>query len=167
MDDLLHKIFDLYHRDVYLYLFSLCRDASLSEDLTSEVFLEVIRSIHRFRGDSDVKTWLFSIARHRWSAYLRKKKKQPQSELLEEFLEGRDASPEAKLCTDAAAHRVHELLQQEPERTRTIVSLRLEGQSFHEIGQRCGISDSAARVIDFRAKAKIREILKKEGYVDG
>ena len=167
MDDLLHPIFDRCHRDVYLYLYSLSRDAALAEDLTSEVFLEVVRSIHRFRGDANVKTWLFSIARHRWTAYLRKKKQQPQLDLLDEVLESRDRSPEARLCDAAAACRVRELLQQEPERTQTVVQLRLEGWSFHEIGQKCGISDSAARVIDFRAKAKIREILKKEGYVDG
>lgn len=167
MDDLMHQIFDRYHRDVYLYLYSLSRDASLSEDLTSEVFLEVIKSFHRFRGESDVKTWLFSIARHLWFGYLRKKKRQPQLELLDEILESRSPTPEARLCDAAAADRVWALIRQEPERTQRILLLRLEGLSFHEIAQSCGISDSAARVIDFRAKAKIRETLKKEGYVDG
>lgn len=166
MKELVRELFDLYHRDVYLYLYSLSRDAALSEDLTSEVFLEVVQSIHRFRGDSDVKTWLFAIARHKWFAHLRKKKAQPPLELLDELLVSASRSPEDRVCDQAAAQRVHDLLAQEPERTQTIVSLRLEGWSFHEIGQQVGVSESSARVIDFRAKAKIRDALKKEGFLD-
>ena len=57
-------------------------DASLSEDLASEVFLKAVRSISSFRGESKIKTWLFSIARHRWSAYLRKKSRTLKTESL-------------------------------------------------------------------------------------
>ena len=44
--------------------------------------------------------------------------------------------------------------------------MRLEGYSFYEIGAAYGISESSARVIDFRAKAKIRNILKREWFDD-
>ena len=62
MKELLAELFDRYHQDVYTYLYSLCHDVSLAEDLTSEVFVEVVRSIAAFRGRSDIKTWMFSIA---------------------------------------------------------------------------------------------------------
>ena len=39
---LLEKLFHTYYKDIYRYLYSLTHDASLSEDLTSEVFLEVM-----------------------------------------------------------------------------------------------------------------------------
>ena len=68
------ELFSVYYKDIYRYLYSLCRDVSLSEDLTSEVFLEVVKSIGGFRAESDVKTWLFSIARYRWLKYLRDRK---------------------------------------------------------------------------------------------
>ena len=44
--------------------------------------------------------------------------------------------------------------------------MRLEGYSFYEIGLKYNISESSARVIDFRAKSKIRNILKKEGFIN-
>ena len=166
MKKLLQELFSLYHKDVYLYLYSLSRDAALSEDLTSEVFLEVVKSVHRFRGESDVKTWLFSIARHCWFRYLRAKKNQPSTELLEEWMESGTRSPEDRLCDQTAVSRFHELLSLEPDRTQRIVSLRLEGLSFHEIGQQCGISENSARVIDFRVKSKLRRILKEEGFTN-
>ena len=166
MKRLLEKLFAEYHKDVYRYLYSLSHDAALSEDLASEVFLKVVKSIGSFKGESDIKTWIFSIARFEWYHYLKKKKRQVETEALTEFYSNSDAGPDDYCHTKEFANRVHELLNQEPERTRDIVQMRMDGYSFYEIGQRFGISESSARVIDFRAKTKIREILKKEGFAD-
>lgn len=166
MKQLTEGLFDAYYRDVYSYLYSLCRDPSLAEDLASEVFLETLRSIHSFRGESDVKTWLFSIARHRWQHHLRKINTRPQTELLTEFLPDRSPLPEDTVIRRQLLRRVLELINTQPERTASILRMRLEGCSFHEIGLRHGISEQSARVIDFRAKTKIRTILKQEGLTD-
>src|SRR5207248_5259162 len=40
-------------------------DASLAEDVVSEVFLDVWHGAHKFRGSSRVSTWLFAIARNK------------------------------------------------------------------------------------------------------
>ena len=85
MKELLTELFDRYHQDVYAYLYSLCHDAPLAEDLTSEVFVEVVRSIASFRGEADIKTWMFSIARHRWYQHLRRKKRQIPTESLHDL----------------------------------------------------------------------------------
>ena len=57
-----------------------------------------------------------------------------------------------------------ELLKQEEPRTRTVVQMRIDGYSFYEIAQKLGIREGSARVIDFRARKKLREQLMKEGY---
>ena len=166
MQQLLKELFAAYYQDVYRYLYSLCRDAVLTEDLVGEVFLEVVRSIASFRRESDVKTWLFSIARHRWMAYLRKKKRRPEEPfLLEETGDSADSLENWYLDREEA-ERIQSLLSQEPERTRKIVRLRMEGYSFYEIGRICGISENSARVIVFRVRTRIRKILEKEGFAD-
>ena len=166
MRRLLEELFRTYHNDVYRYLYSLSHDASLSEDLASEVFLKVIKSIGTFRGEADIKTWLFSIARHEWYDYLRKKNRQIRTEALTEFCESMDLGPDDKYHAQEVMELVYDLLKQEPERTRNIVLMRLDGYSFYEIGQKYGISESSARVIDFRTKDKLRKKLKKEGFAD-
>lgn len=160
MKELLEELFHRYYKDVYTYLYSLCRDAALAEDLTSEVFLEVIRSIGSFRGESDVKTWLFSIARHRWYGYLRRKKRQPRTENIEEYL---DLGVRDVHSFDDPMQIVESLLQGESDLTRNVVRMRLDGYSYYEIGAKCGISESSARVVYFRAKSKIKKYLEKEG----
>lgn len=166
MQELLKKLFSAYYRDVYLYLYSLCRDGNLAEDLAGETFLEAVRSIALFKGEADPKTWLFSIARHRWYHWLRTQKRHPAPEELS----GAEVSGDPDLAAWAAdrelAERIRELLQNEPPRTQGILKMRMEGYSFHEIGAKYAITESSARVIEFRAKNKIKEILKKEGFLD-
>lgn len=167
MQRLLEKLFRTYYKDIYRYLYSLTQDASLSEDLSSEVFLEVVKSVARFRGEADIKTWLFSIARHKWIDYLRKKNRRVETEVLSELVDvhgfANDKGIEEQYIEKEVLERVYTLLEKEPERTRNIVKLRMEGYSFHEIAGAEGISESSARVIYFRIKEKIRQILEKEG----
>lgn len=172
MQRLLEKLFHTYYKEIYCYLYSLTHDVSLSEDLTSEVFLEIVKSIATFRGASDIKTWMFSIARHKWVDYLRKKNRRAEKEVLsdlvgEQLIFDRDDANtkgmEERYIEKEILKRICTLLDAESERTRNIVKLRMEGYSFYEIGKLQKISESSARVIYFRAKEKIRQTLEKEG----
>ena len=175
MQRLLEKLFRTYYKDIYRYLYSLTHDVSLSEDLTSEVFLEVVKSIVTFRSESDIKTWLFSIARHKWIDYLRKKNRKVETEVLSELMGEKEFSgrsgnnsnspkgPEEQYLEKEVLERIEALLEDEPERTRSIIKLRMEGYSFYEIAKREKLSESSARVIYFRVKEKLRQALVKEG----
>ena len=166
MQRLLEKLFHTYYKDIYRYLYSLTHDASLSEDLAADVFLEVVKSIASFRGEADMKTWMFSIARHKWMDSLRKKNRRVEIEVLSELV-GEEQEifngPEEQYLEKELLERIYSLLEKEPERTRNIMKQRLEGYSFYEIGKLQGISESSARVICFREKERLRQILVKEG----
>ena len=61
-----------YSGDLYALLYRLTENAEDAADLTQETFLSAVRSIKSFRGESELKTWLFRIAinhsrnRFRW-----------------------------------------------------------------------------------------------------
>ena len=160
MKQLLAELFEKYYIDVYTYLYSLCHDASLSEDLASDVFLEVVKSISTFRGQSDIKTWLISIARHRWLTYLKRKKRQVQS--IHELYNTAELG--ATDAVNEAAELIQELLSGESTLTRDLVQMRIDGYSYYEIASKHKISENSARVVYFRAKSKIRKYLEKEGF---
>lgn len=164
MKKLLEELFANCYQDVYRYLYSLCRDASLAEDLASEVFLEAVGSIVSFREQSDIKTWLFSIARHRWFAFLRKKNRTVHTEEYPLHLASREPTPEILCYGRELTDRIQQLLQAEQQRPREIFMLRMEGLSFREIGQRVGVSENSARVMEFRLRNKLRKILEEEGF---
>lgn len=162
----IQSIYEQYKHDVYAYLLSLTHSVPLSEDLTSEVFLSAIKSLSGFKGKSSIKTWLFSIARYKWYEQLRKNKKALAPEELMSIYLTDTASAEAVIISKELANRIHELLVLESERNREVVLMRVEGYSYYEIAQKHHISESSARVLDFRTKNKIRAILLKEGYGD-
>ncbi len=88
------------------------------------------------------------------------------ADALSELLPDSARSPEAVLCDRAAAARIEALLAAESKRAQNIVRMRISGYSFREIAECEKISESSARVVDFRTRKKIREILESEGYTD-
>lgn len=156
------RFYEQYKEDLFRYLVYLTGDSALAEDLVSETFLSAISALPRFRGDSDVKTWLFSIARHKWYGHLRSKKESVSLDELTQHYLTADA-PEELAVQHALYEATVRLLAQEPARTQFIVKMRIEGFSYLEIAQKHQISESSARVIDFRAKRKIRTLLEQEG----
>lgn len=141
----------------------LTHNPNLSEDLLSETFVNAISSMGSFKGQSTVKTWLFSIARNLWFQKMRKEKYTVEySDLLELYVS--DGILE-KLITEETVKKIENLLLEKDERTQKIINMRVEGYSFAEIAHEVNISESSARVIDFRTKKWIKAILEKEGLV--
>jgi len=157
----IESLYIIYKKDVYIYLFSLTHNPNLSEDLLSETFVNSISSIGNFKGQSSVKTWLFSIARNLWLQKIRKEKHTVEyNDLLELYVSDTIAE---RLITKETVKKIKNLLLEKDERTQTIVNMRVEGYSFGQIAQEVNISESSARVIDFRTKKWIKSILEKEG----
>lgn len=163
MEPSITELYPQYQTDVYYYLLGLCHNQTTAEDLTSETFLAAIRALPTFRGESSPKTWLFSIARYQWFAHLRKEKKE-QSILERLELSEVTISPEDSVTMQAVTDRILALLDLERPKVKEVVLLRLEGYSFYEIGEQVGISENSARVMDFRTRKKLKDILEKEGY---
>ncbi len=161
----LEHLYELYKKDVYYFLYHLSRNQEVSQDLTSEVFLTAIKSLPTFKGNSNIKTWLFGIARLKWFEFIRKEKRhQSLKERLELYIREKDYFDEDSIGDKEVIERIILLLDLESEKAKDIILMRVSGFSFYEIGQRIGISESSARVIDFRTRKKLKEILVKEGY---
>ena len=156
------KIYLEYQKDVYFYLLSLTHDTSLSEDLCSETFLRAIQGAISFKGESSVKTWLFGIARNLWLQNLRNNNVVRYEDFLMNYLE---YDCEKQIYDKNVLNYINQLIEKKDERTQRIVKMRIDGYSYKEIGEQIGISENSARVIDFRTKKWIKEILKQEEFI--
>lgn len=155
------RLFKQYKTDVYAFLLSITHDNTIAEDLTSETFLSAIKSLHRFKEQSSIKTWLFSIARFKWYEHLRKNKLNfTDSDFLIYAIS--DVNIEQDFIIEEVAKRIYDLL--EKDKNKDIFLMRVYGYSFYEISQKYNISESSARVVYFRVRKKIKETLLKEGY---
>lgn len=164
--DPLEKLYRTYHGELFRYLMVLTRDAHLAEELVSETFCTALTAMDRSRGEQSTKSWLYTVARNKWRDYLRRQRFVSPVDLTELYITDTAPSPEQRAMDKEAAARALALLEQEDARTRAVVKMRIEGYSYYEIGQKLDMRENSARVIDFRARRKLREQLVKEGYYE-
>ena len=160
----IRELYELYRGDVFRYLARLTGDAELTEDLVSETFLSAITALPGFRGDTDVKRWLFTIARNKWYDHLRRARQNVSIDKVQ-FADCGPVPEEWVFQRLAIAH-FWKLLEEEEPRAMQAVSMRLQGYSFYEIGQALGIREGSARVIVFRTRNRLRERMEQEGYCE-
>ena len=155
-----------YYQKVYAFLYRLCADATLAEDLTQETFLQAYKSFHKFRGDCEVFTWLAAIGKHVYFKYLKKKKLHLDAANLElvaqSYLQNGE-SPEEQMHQKDVEEAVRKVVENIPKKYRDVVLLRIYAElPFSQIAQILKISESSAKVIYFRAKKMLMEVLKDE-----
>lgn len=83
---LLQELYLRFHRDVYLFLYSILRNAAAAEDLMQDVFLHAIVSLPD--DHLNFHAWLFLVARNLAIDFLRKEKRSfSDSDLFETHAE--------------------------------------------------------------------------------
>ena len=147
---------------VYYFLYSMCKDEELAEELLQETFLKGFESLERFDGSCKISTWLCQIAKHLLYQHWNRVQKEFVVELDDKLTTKVDTEMQAIQRVELAD--IWDKLQQMPEDMRQVVSLRVMSDlSFKEIGAIVGKSENWARVIFFRAK---KQLLKEGHYED-
>ena len=66
------KIYRRHHKRVYSLCVRMVKSPSDAEDLTQEVFLQLFRKLHTFRGESSFTTWLHRLTVNQVLMHFRK-----------------------------------------------------------------------------------------------
>ena len=69
------QIYSDYFSVVYRYIFSLCGDAALAEEVTQEAFFRALKAIDGFRGQCRLDVWLCQIAKNAYFSLCRRQRK--------------------------------------------------------------------------------------------
>lgn len=139
---------------VYHYVLSKVGNRQEAEDLTSQVFLKVVRGLDLKRDPLSLRSWLLRVARTTLADYWRRHYRGPTSsldELLEAGWEG-PVGEEAALVKSRAAKLAQEILEALPEREREVLTSRfLLNLSIRETAVRMGLTEANAKVLQYRA----------------
>jgi RNA polymerase sigma-70 factor (ECF subfamily) len=121
-----------------------------AEDLTSEVFARALRAWGRYdqrRGSPGA--WLMGIAHHVVADWWRRAGREVPSEQLE-----------AAAGASEAREELRRHMERLTERERDAVALRFGGGlRAAEVGAALGVSETAARMLVYRAVSKLREVM--------
>jgi RNA polymerase sigma-70 factor (ECF subfamily) len=156
-----------HQRMVYQLSLNLLGDHNEALDLSQEVFLRVFRTIHSFRGQSALRTWIYRIVvnqarnRQRW---WRRRYKSHQVSLDEhlrahgDFPQRNDSdSPDRLLGRKELAEQIRTALDRLPFDQKTAVVLReIDGLSYEEIGYSLGIAVGTVKSRLARARESLR-----------
>ncbi len=157
------KLYREYYKDVFLYLRSLTRDETLSEDLTAETFLKAFEKIGSFRGDCDIRVWLCQIAKNLYLKHL-KKNKRVQYITEEDLINHEEECDliETRLIDNEIAVRIHQFLHDMKEPYKEVFTLRVFGElSFKMIGELFDKTEGWARVTYLRAKRQLQKLMEE------
>ena len=151
-------IYIKYFKDVYRYVFSLCRNETLAEDITQETFFKALKGIEDFDGKCKVQVWLCQIAKNTYYSHYEKQKRKSAHE--NDPVSAAPAEIEQELINRQDAFEIHKALHNMEEPYKEVFSLRLFGElPFSIIAELFGKTESWARVTYYRAKLKIKEKL--------
>ena len=150
------QIYEAYFRDVELYLRAICRDETLAEELTEQVFFRALKALPTFRGDCDIRSWLCAMARNAYLSHLRKEK--PAENIDDIQIPDPRISVEEQIADQEQAMAIHRILHDLPEPYKEVFSLRTLGElPFAQIGELFGKTESWVRVTYFRARRRLKE----------
>lgn len=154
-----NELYDRYYPTVYRRVSFKVPSVDV-EDVIQEVFVAVIKSLTGFRGDAQLKTWIWTLTDRQIVNYYRQRK--PEAETLNE--EGNDDyQPTFKgdrRPTETDTGYVCEAVRQLPEKYRDILLLRfVDEYQFHEIAQQRGETLEATKSLFRRAVQALRRKL--------
>lgn len=137
------------------------------DDLTSEVFVGVLRNLRSFRGDEDnFRAWVFTIAYRRLADARRAAERLPVVEPLEAVGDPPEAEADVEADVDRllATHRVRALCARLPAAQRDVLLLRLVGRmTVAEIAHVMGRSRGAVKALQRRGLAAMARAVDREG----
>lgn len=151
------KIYKYYVDDIYKYVFSLCRNVQIAEDITQETFFKAMKNINSFNGSCKMSVWLCQIAKNTYFNYYNKEKRRQDEPILIQQIK-----PENDFQQDyfnqETAFEIHKALHNLEEPYKEVFTLRMFGElSFSQIGELFGKTESWARVTFHRSKIKLKE----------
>lgn len=163
---------ETYQDRVFNTAISIVQNAEDAEDVSQEVFMQVFRSIHSFKGESKLSTWIYRITTTRALDHLRSRKSKKRFGFLQRlFGEDNEAlyevpdfnHPGVAMDRKENAAKLFKAIGQLPENQKIAFTLhKLESLSYQEISEIMKTSVAAVESMMHRAKQNLRKILEKD-----
>lgn len=165
-NDAFDELMDAYHDGLILFINKIVGNYSVAEELAADTFVELILHKKRFLGNSDFRTYLYSIGRHKAIDFVRKdsKKKTVAPDELPETAD--DELIEDAFIEDETKRVLHKAISKLSEDYRAVVYLIFfEELSYENTAKVLGKTKKQVDNIVYRAKATLKKIL-TEGETD-
>jgi RNA polymerase sigma-70 factor (ECF subfamily) len=173
------EIVERYQHKIYGYVRRLVGNETDAEDITQEVFLKALNSLHSFREESSLQTWLFRIATNLCRDVHRRRQREKGwlplwrhadsgectgEESVMEIPDDR-SDPEKLLLREELSDLLKQAMDRLPMAMREVLVLHdVELMSYEEIARALGIPLGTVKSRLFHARARLRDALASYVY---
>ena len=164
-DDAVMAIYEEYFSSLFHYARLKIGDSSLAEDIVSEVFVKLIRSLGtKSAPHSHLRGWLFRVVRNEIATHYQKVDKMKVINLEEWMPAPSESNPDTDIGDLMEIHRMRHALRMLNDEQQEVLILRF-GQrlSLKETADIMDKSISAIKSLQFRAVDTLRQILIQPG----
>ena len=162
---LLH-VYKKYQPSIFNFVKSQINNYQTAEELTQDIFIDFIEALRNFRFQSSLKTFLFSIARHKIVDQIRKRKIKNIlfSKLPSYILESlKVVFIDEEIDKKELREKIIKILGFLPNDYRVILRLKyIEGIKVSEIAEKLKMNFKATESLLFRARKSFIEVFNKE-----
>lgn len=153
-------LYERYRPEIHAFVFRRVGDPHRAEDITSQVFLRALRGLPAYRSGS-FRGWLYQIARNAITDSYRRERPTTSDDALAAQADPAPG-PLELVETREARERLHAILNQLTDGQQQVIRLRLQGHTGQEIADALGMGLNAVKSAQFRAFAKIRELMDEQ-----
>jgi RNA polymerase sigma factor (sigma-70 family) len=169
--DAFSRLLQDYQQKVFSTCISFVPNKEDAEDIAQEVFLEVFKSISKFKGDSKLSTWIYRIATNKCLEFIRKKNTKKRFAFMQTIMGNEIHIDKTSYFTEfnhpgivlenkEKSATIFKAINTLPETQRVIFTLaKIDGKSYQEIVEITGKSLSSVESVMFRAKKTLKEKL--------
>ena len=130
------------------------------EEIVQDTFVRAFASLDSFRGESSLRTWLFTIARRLLLDRRRSERRRGEQVEVQDSDVTTEFDPLDSVVADETERRMREAVERLTPTQKEVFTLRVsEGLSYKEIADAVGSTEGAARVHYHNAMRAIKEFL--------
>ena len=161
-----------YQLNVYNTCIGILHDEDAAKDISQDVFIELFRSVNKFRGDSKISTWLYRIAINKSLNYIRDNKKHSLVKSIQRFFNSNEReenieiqdysniSPIDMFEQEDHSTALQKAIDKLPTNQKTAFVLKnYEDLSYKEITEIMKLSMSAVESLIHRARTNLQKEL--------
>lgn len=151
------RLYDLYIKKIYNFIYYKTMHKETAEDLTSQTFFKAMERINQFDGNKGTfSSWIYKIARNTVIDHYRTKK--PQTNIEDFWGISDDSDTEKDIDISQKLEQVKKYLENFKPDQREIVIMRLWDQlSYQEIAEITGKTVASCKMTFSRVVTKLRE----------
>jgi len=161
--DSFDSLMEKYRKNIICFINRFVNSIDIAEDLAQDVFVYLLINRKEYDFKYSMKTYLYTIARSRALNYLKREKRlvflEEDISLENNMIPSIEEEIFSKEKSELIYHAINQL---KPKQQKVIYLADIEGMSYREISKILGNTVTQTKMIIYRARKKLKIILREE-----